>query len=87
MSAATPEQVEQIIGFASTHDRLRVQDVTAIIAGSKQDVEEKPEIDPYDVGGPDGLKALIAIKVRDGMRSFVGHIEEIEKMLRPDVVH
>lgn len=77
MSAATPEQVEQIIGFASTHDRLRVQDVTAIIAGSKQDVEEKPEIDPYDVGGPDGLKALIAIKVRDGMRSFVGHIEEI----------
>lgn len=77
MSAATPEQVEQIIGFASTHDRLRVQDVTAIMSGSKEDVEEKPELDPYDVGGPDGLKAIIGIKVRDGMKSFVRHIEEI----------
>lgn len=77
MSAATPEQVEQIIGFASTHDRLRVQDVTAIIAGSKSDVDENPERDPYELGGLDGLKAIIAIKVRDGMKSFVAHIEEI----------
>ncbi|WP_414900477.1 hypothetical protein [Rhizobium cremeum] len=77
MSAATPEQVEQIIGFASMHDRLRVQDVTAIMSGSKQDREEKPEIDAYDVGGPAGLKAIIAIKVRDGMKSFLGHVEEI----------
>ncbi len=77
LSAATPEQIEQAIGFASTHDRLRVQDVTAIMSRSKQDLEEQPEIDPYDVGGPDGLKAIIAIKVRDGMKSFLGHIEEI----------
>lgn len=77
MSAATPEQVEQIIGFASTHDRLRVQDVTAIVAGSKSDVDENPERDPYELGGLDGLKAIIAIKVRDGMKSFVAHIEEI----------
>lgn len=77
LSAATPEQIEQAIGLAGTNGRLRVQDVAAIMAGSKQDVEEKPEIDPYDVGGPDGLKALIAIKVRDGLKSFVGHIEEI----------
>jgi hypothetical protein len=77
LSAATPEQIEQAIGLAGTNGRLRVQDVAAIIAGSKQDFEEKPEIDPYDVGGPDGLKAIIAIKVRDGMKSFVGHIEEI----------
>jgi hypothetical protein len=77
MSGATPEQVEQIIGFAGKHDRLRVQDVTAIIAGSKQDVDNKPERDPYDLGGLDGLKAIIAIKVRDGMKSFIGHLEEI----------
>jgi hypothetical protein len=77
LSAATPEQVEQVIGFASMHGRLRVQDVTAIIAGSKQDVDEKPEVDPYDAGGLDGLKAIIAMKVRDGMKSFVGHVEEI----------
>lgn len=77
LSAATPEQIEQAIGLAGTNGRLRVQDVAAIMAGSKQDVEEKPELDPYDVGGPDGLKALIAIKVRDGLKSFVLHIEEI----------
>lgn len=77
LSAATPEQIEQAIGFAAINGRLRVQDVTAIIAGSKQDIEEKPELDPYDVGGPAGLKAIIAIKVRDGMKSFLGHIEEI----------
>jgi hypothetical protein len=77
LSAATPEQVEQAIGFAGMHGRLRVQDVTAIIAGSKSDVDENPERDPYDLGGLDGLKAIIAIKVRDGMKSFIGHLEEI----------
>jgi hypothetical protein len=77
LSAATPEQVEQAIGFAGMHGRLRVQDVTAIIAGSKSDVDEKPEVDPYDAGGLDGLKAIIAIKVRDGLKSFVAHLEEI----------
>jgi hypothetical protein len=77
LSAATPEQIEQAIGFAGMNGRLRVQDVTAIMSGSKQDLGEKPEIDAYDVGGSAGLKALIAIKVRDGLKSFVGHIEEI----------
>lgn len=77
LSAATPEQVEQAIGFASMHGRLRVQDVTAIMAGSKSDVDENPESDPYDLGGLDGLKAIIAIKVRDGLKSFVAHLEEI----------
>ncbi|MDX0952213.1 hypothetical protein GOE09_10965 [Sinorhizobium medicae] len=77
LSSATPEQIEQAIGFAGLNGRLRVQDVAAIMAGSKQDVDEKPEVDPYDAGGLDGLKAIIAIKVREGMKSFAGHIEEI----------
>ncbi|MBD8664110.1 hypothetical protein IFT59_12710 [Rhizobium sp. CFBP 8752] len=77
LSSATPEQIEQAIGFAGLNGRLRVQDVAAIMAGSKQGVEPKPEVDPYDAGGLDGLKAIIAIKVREGMKSFAGHIEEI----------
>ncbi|OQP86043.1 hypothetical protein BTR14_13245 [Rhizobium rhizosphaerae] len=77
MSAATPEQVEQIIGFASMHDRLRVQDVTAIMAGSTSDTDETPAVDPHDAGGLEGLKAIIAIKVRDGMKEFAAHVEEI----------
>lgn len=79
LSAATPEQIEQAIGHAGTHGRLRVQDVTTITAGSKQDKDEKPEVDPYNVGGFDGLKAIIAIKVRDGIKSFMGNLEEIQK--------
>ncbi len=77
LSAATPEQIEQAIGHADIHGSLRVQDVTAIMAGPKQENDEKPEVDPYDVGGPDGLKAIMAIKMRDGMKSFVGHLEDI----------
>lgn len=77
LSAAEPEQIEQAIGFAAQNGKLRVQDVAAIVAGSKNEAEALPQIDPYDVGGLDGLKAIIAIKVRDGIKSFVGHLEEI----------
>ncbi|OCP37069.1 hypothetical protein [Ensifer sp. LC163] len=77
LSAAEPEQIEQAIGFAAQNGKLRVQDVAVIVAGSKNEAEARPQIDPYDVGGLDGLKAIIAIKVRDGIKSFVGHLEEI----------
>lgn len=77
LSAAEPEQIEQAIGSAAQNGRLRVQDVAAIMSGSKAEAEAGPQIDPYDVGGLDGLKAIIAIKVRDGIKSFVGHLEEI----------
>lgn len=77
LSAAEPEQIEQAIGFAAQNGKLRVQDVAAIMADSKNEAEARPQIDPYDVGGLDGLKAIIAIKVRDGIKSFVGHLEEI----------
>lgn len=78
LSAATPEQIEQAIGHAGIHGRLRVQDVTTIMVGPKADKDEKPEVDPYNVGGLDGLKAIIAIKVRDGLKSFMGNLEEIQ---------
>lgn len=77
LSAAEPEQIEQAIGFATQNGKLRVQDVAAIVTGSKNETEAGPQIDPYDVGGLDGLKAIIAIKVRDGIKSFIGHLEEI----------
>lgn len=78
LSAAEPEQIEQAIGFAAQHGRLRVADVAGIIAGAKQAGDEaRPEESPYDAGGTEGLKALIAIKVRNGLKSFVDHVEEI----------
>ncbi|WP_414815583.1 hypothetical protein [Rhizobium sp. IY2] len=77
LSAAEPEQIEQAIGIAAQNGKLRVQDVAAIMAGSKNEANAKPQVDPYDVGGIDGLKAIIAIKVRDGLKAFIGHLEEI----------
>lgn len=77
LSAAEPKQIEQAIGVAAQNGKLRVQDVAAIMAGSTNQSEAGPEVDPHDVGGLDGLKAIIAIKVRDGIKSFVGHLEEI----------
>ncbi len=35
LSAAEPEQIEQAIGFATQNGKLRVQDVTAIMADRK----------------------------------------------------
>jgi len=77
LSVAEPGQIEQAIGFAASNGKLRVQDVAAIMAGPKNEAEASPQVDPYDVGGIDGLKAVIAIKVRDGIKSFIGHLEEI----------
>ncbi|THK35619.1 hypothetical protein EHS39_23605 [Ensifer sp. MPMI2T] len=77
LSAAEPKQIEQAIGFAAQNGKLRVQDVAAIMAGSKNETEARPQVNLYDVGGIDGLKAIIAIKVRDGLKSLIGHLEEI----------
>lgn len=77
LSAAEPEQIEQAIGFAAQNGKLRVLDVAAIVASSKNQVDPKPQADPYDVGGLEGLKAIIAIKVRDGIKAFIGHLEMI----------
>lgn len=77
LSSASPEQIDQAIGMARETGRLRVQDVAAIIAGSKDGAEQEEDVDPFDVGGPDGLKAIVALKVREGMKSFIAHVNEI----------
>lgn len=82
LSAAEPEQIKQAIAFATELGRLRVQDVTSIIAASKNVKKAAPHIDPYDVGGVDGLKTIIAIKVRDGLKSFLGNLVEINNYVK-----
>lgn len=77
LSSASPEQIDQAISVARETGRLRVQDVTAIISGSKEGTEQEEDVDPFDVGGPDGLRAIVALKVRDGMKSFTMHVNEI----------
>ncbi len=77
LSSASPDQIDQAIGMARETGRLRVQDVAAIISGSKEGTEQEEDVDPFDVGGPDGLKAIVALKVREGMKSFIAHVNEI----------
>lgn len=81
LSSANPEQIDQAISVARETGRLRVQDVTAIISGSKEGAEQEEEVDPFDVGGPDGLKAIVALKGREGMKSFIMHVNEIRSQV------
>ena len=91
LSSASPDQIEQAIGVARETGRLRVQDVTAIISASKEGAGRDEEVDPFDVGGPDGLKAIVALKVREGVKSFIMHVNEIrahveEALLKQHIV-
>jgi hypothetical protein len=77
LSSADPDQIDAAIAFAREHGHLKVADVTAILKGEDGSDNAEMKIDPHDVGGIDGLKALIALKVREGLKSFIGHCEEI----------
>ena len=78
LSSAEPNEIEAVIAFAREHGYLKVSDVTAILNGEDGTGKAGEKVDPHDVGGVDGLKALIAIKVREGLKSFIGHCEEIQ---------
>ncbi len=77
LSSATPEQVEAAIIFAEDNGRLQVADVKAILAGGDEG-DDKPEKGAQsNVGGLGGLKALIAVKFRDGLKAFSAHVVAI----------
>lgn len=77
LSSADPHQIEAAIAFAREHGRLKVTDVTAILKGEDGFDNADAKVDPHDVGGIDGLKALIALKVRDGLKSFIANCQDI----------
>ncbi len=78
LGPAEPHHIEAAIAFASEHGRLKVSDVTAILNGDGGSDKESAKADPHNVGGINGLKALIALKVRDGLKTFIQHCEEIQ---------
>lgn len=77
LASATPEQVKEAIRFAEENERLQVADVKAILAGG-EGAKSKP-VGPslHAMGGVNGLKAIIAAKVRDGVKAFLAHIAMI----------
>lgn len=77
LSSATPDQVKAAITFAEENGRLQVADVKAILAGGEEGEKPPEKGDQFRVGGVAGLKALIAIKIRDGLKAFLTHIVTI----------
>ncbi|MBB4293280.1 hypothetical protein GGE16_005367 [Rhizobium leguminosarum] len=77
LSSATEDQVKAAIAFAEDNGRLQVADVKAILAGGVEGGDKPETGDQFRVGGVAGLKALIAIKIRDGLKAFITHIVAI----------
>jgi hypothetical protein len=76
LSAAEPDKIQRSIEFAKERGKLRVADVAQILADEDAD-EGRVAESPFDIGGIDGLKLVIAAKIQEGVKSFLGHIEEI----------
>lgn len=80
LASATDEQIEAAIDLCKETGSIKVKDVQAILAEATAG-ENAPAIDPYDVGGIEGLRALIADKVATGLKSFVGHLETLQSRI------
>jgi hypothetical protein len=77
LSSATPDQVKAAIAFAEDNGRLQVSDVKTILAGGEEGEDQPEKGDQFQIGGVAGLKVLIAIKIRDGLKAFIAHIVAI----------
>lgn len=78
LSAVEPRHIEAAIDFAEENGRLKGTDLGAILKGDEAADAAEKTADPFDVGGIDGLKDLIAIKAREGLKGFLAHCEEIQ---------
>jgi hypothetical protein len=74
---APDDKIRETIAHAEEHGQLRVSDAKTILANGEEVEDKKVRSDLYGGGGVTGLKALIAVKTRDGLKMFVVHIEII----------
>ncbi|WP_114835905.1 hypothetical protein U0027_20475 [Agrobacterium tumefaciens] len=79
LSSATDDQVKAAIAFAEENGRLQVSDVKTILAGGEEGGDKAEKDDQFWAGGVGGLKALIAAKIRDGLKVFIEHVVTICK--------
>lgn len=75
LAHAPHDKIREAIAYAEEHGQLRVFDVKTILANGEEVENKKDQSDLYGAGGMTGLKALIAVKARDGLKLFVVHIE------------
>ena len=74
---ATREQIRKVIDHGQEHGRLRVSDVKDLLAEGKEGEDKPASPDVFASGGLKGLKALIALKTREGLKLFVARIRMI----------
>jgi hypothetical protein len=70
---AEPDKIRQVLKLAEEHGQVRVSDARAILFVG----QEKPRVNPYDIGGVSGLQALIALKSREGQKIFLARLQTI----------
>lgn len=82
LAHAPHEKIREAIGFAEENGRLRVVDVKTILGDGDDARDKAVRGDVNGAGGVAGLKTLIAIKTRDGLKMFVVHIEVIVQAIK-----
>ena len=82
LATAQPEQIAAAIELGEEKGRLTVADVKEILAEGKEDKGKAAENDAFFAGGLAGLKGLIALKARDGVKLFPAHVEAICEPIR-----
>ncbi|WP_216333366.1 hypothetical protein [Rhizobium sp. X9] len=82
LAHAPHEKIREAIAHAEEHGQLRVFDVKTILTNGEEVEDKKVQRDFYGAGGVTGLKALIAIKARDGLKMFVVHIDVIVQAIK-----
>lgn len=77
LAHAPHDKIREAIAYAEEHGQLRVSDVKTILANGDDVDDQGVRRDEYADGGIAGLKALTAIKTRDGLKLLIARIKMI----------
>lgn len=79
---ADNKQLNEILAQASELGRLQVKDIKKVLHVEKPK-SAKAAGDPFKTGGVEGLSRLMTLKIRDELKSFENHINEIIHIIHP----
>lgn len=81
LAHAPHDKIREAIAYAEEHGQLRVSDVKTILANGDDVDDQGVRRDVYADGGIAGLKALTAIKTRDGLKLLIARIKMIRDVI------
>lgn len=82
LSKADNKQIMEILAQASELGRLQIKDIKKVLHVEKPK-PVKADRDPFKTGGVEGLSRLMTLKIRDELKSFENHINEIIHIIQP----